>query len=63
MAKWIQKAVKKMEQKGTKGSFTRWCKSNGYDGVTSDCISAALKKGGKVAKKASFAKAMRSIKK
>lgn len=29
MAKWIQHATKRMEEKGTKGSFTRWAKSHG----------------------------------
>ena len=31
--KWMQGAVKK------EGSFTSWCKSQGFGGVTSACIS------------------------
>jgi hypothetical protein len=58
--KWIQKAASKMKKKGTEGSFTRWCKSKGHGGVTSACISQGLNAGGKIAKKAAFAKAMRS---
>lgn len=29
--KWMQSADKRMEEKGTKGSFTKWAKSHGYD--------------------------------
>ena len=61
MAKWMQKAAARMEKKGTVGSFTRWCKSQGYGGVTGACIKAGLAKGGKIAKKAAFAKAARSV--
>jgi hypothetical protein len=59
--KWMQKAATRMEKKGTVGSFTRWCKSKGYGGVTGECIRAGLKAGGKMAKKAAFAKAARSV--
>ena len=52
MAKWIQKAVAKMKKKGTLGSFGK---------ATSKKITAAKKKGGKVAKKAIFAQNMRRI--
>jgi len=31
--KWLQKADKKMEEKGTKGEFTRKAKAAGYDNV------------------------------
>ena len=55
--KWMQKAAKSMKRRGTEGSFTAWCKKNGYGGVTAQCIAAGLKKGGAIAKKASFAKA------
>ena len=55
---WIGKARSKMEKKGTVGSFTRYCGGK----VTDSCIERALKAGGKLAKKAAFAKAMRSIK-
>lgn len=61
--KWIQKATKKMEKKGTVGSFTKYCKSKGYGGVTAACIQEGLKAGGKTAKRAAFAKAMRGKKK
>lgn len=50
--KWLQKANAKMESKGTKGSFGK---------ATSKKIAAGLKKGGKAAKKAAFAKAMKKI--
>jgi len=57
--KWIQKARKRMEKKGTVGSFTRYCGGK----VTDECIRKALKsKNPKIRKKAAFAKAMRSIK-
>lgn len=49
---WIQKAVAKMKKKGTLGSFGK---------ATNKKIKAGLKKGGKMAKKASFAKAMKKI--
>jgi hypothetical protein len=58
--KWMQAAAKKMRKKGTVGSFTAWCKRKGYGGVTDACIAAGLKAGGKIAKKAQFAKAARS---
>ena len=60
--KWMQKAAKRMERKGTEGSFTRWCKKKGYGGVTSACIKAGLNAGGKIAKKANFAKNARKAK-
>ncbi len=50
--KWIQKAVAKMKAKGTLGSFGK---------ATSKKINSGLKKGGKMAKKAQFAKAMKKI--
>ena len=59
--KWMQKASARMEKKGTEGSFTAWCKAHGFGGVTEACINAALKKGGKIAKKAAFAKAAKKI--
>jgi len=59
--KWMQKAASKMEKKGTEGSFTKWCKSKGYGGVTSACIQEGLRAGGKTAKRAAFAKAARKV--
>ncbi len=50
--KFIQKAVKKMQKKGTVGAFGK---------ATSKKISAGLKKGGVQAKRAAFAKAMKTI--
>ena len=50
--KWIQKADKKMEQKGTKGSFGK---------ATPKKIAAAKARGGKMAKKAVFAENMKKI--
>jgi hypothetical protein len=50
--KWIQKADAKMKAKGTEGSFGK---------ATTKKIAAGLKKGGKMAKKAQFAKNMKAI--
>jgi hypothetical protein len=51
--KFIQKAVKKMEKKGTEGSFKRYCGGE----VTKSCIDKALKSGSpSLVKKANFAK-------
>lgn len=53
MAKqWIQKATKKMKEKGTLGSFGK---------ATPKKIAAAKKKGGKAEKKAIFAQNMKKI--
>jgi hypothetical protein len=60
--KWMQKAATKMKKKGTEGSFTKYCKSKGYSGVTEACIREGLKAGGKTAKRAAFAKAARKAK-
>lgn len=44
------------------GSFTEYCKRQGYGGVTAGCIQAALKSRSKVIQhRAEFAKAMRSV--
>ena len=50
--KWIQKAAARMKRKGTEGSFGK---------ATKKKIAAGLKKGGKQAKKAAFAKAMKTV--
>lgn len=43
--------------KSKEGSFTAWCRSKGYDGVTAECIAAGLKsKDPGIRKKANFAK-------
>jgi len=54
--RWIQKVVNSPNFK--KGSFTAWCKRQGFGGVTCECIRKGLKQGGKIAKKAAFAKAV-----
>jgi hypothetical protein len=66
--KWIQKAVKKMEEKGTKGSFTRMAKKAGGakkgGGIKDSFIEKELhSKNPKARKKAQFAKNMRGLKK
>ena len=52
MAKWIQAAREKMEEKGTVGSFGK---------ATPKKIAAAKKEGGKEEKKAVFAANMKKI--
>ena len=52
MAKWIQKAVAKMEAKGTVGKFGK---------ATGKKIAAAKKKGGVSKKRAVFAENMKKI--
>jgi hypothetical protein len=58
--KFIQKATKKMEKKGTSGKFGDWCKKEGLDKdgeVTKKCIDKAMKSDdSKVVKMANFAK-------
>ena len=58
--KFIQKATKKMEKKGTSGKFGDWCKKEGLDKdgeVTKKCIDKAMKSDdSKVVKMAKFAK-------
>lgn len=65
---WIQKANKKMEEKGTKGSFTRMAKKSGGvkkgGGIKESFIDKELKsKNPTVRKKAQFAKNMKKISK
>lgn len=52
MAQFIAKAEESMEKRGTKGSFGK---------ATDKKIKAGLAKGGAQAKKAQFAKAMKTI--
>lgn len=59
--KFIQKATKKMEKKGTEGKFGAWCKRNGLASeegeVTKKCIDKAMKsENSEVVKMANFAK-------
>jgi hypothetical protein len=57
--KFIQKAVKKMEKKGTEGSFKEYCGGE----VTKSCIDKAMKSGDpKLIKKANFAKNIKAYK-
>ena len=57
--KFIQKAEKEIEKKGTEHSFSNWCKKEGLDDdgkVTKKCIEAGLKSDdSKIVKKANFA--------
>jgi len=56
--RWIQQAIEKQKQKGTTGSFKRWCKSKGFgDKVTLKCINEAKRSKNKtIRQKANFAK-------
>lgn len=57
--KFIQKAMKKMEKKGTEGSFKEYCGGE----VTKTCIDKAMKSGDpKLVKKANFAKNIKAYK-
>lgn len=59
---WIQKVVKRMEQKGTKGAFTEWCKSQGYSGVTWECIRKGKRSSSAIIRKrATLAETFRKI--
>ena len=43
-------------KKSKRGSFTKWCKKQGYGGVTSSCIAAGKRSKSKsIRKKANFA--------
>jgi len=41
--KWLQEAAERMEEKGTEGAFTAWCKRHGFKGVTQEAINLAKK--------------------
>jgi hypothetical protein len=41
--RWIQSVTKSFEKKGTKGAFTRWCKSKGFSSVSLSCIDLGKK--------------------
>ena len=61
--RFIKEAFKSFERKGTKGSFTRWCKAHGYPKVTTACINRAKKSPSlKIRRKAIFAQNIRSKK-
>ena len=56
--KWIQKANKKMKEKGTVGSFTKYCGGR----VTQSCIDRAIKSDDPtLRRRAQFAANMRGI--
>ena len=58
--RFIQEAVKSFAKKRTKGSFTRWCKRQGYPKVTTACINRGKKsKSLKIRRKAVFAQNIR----
>ena len=62
--KWIQKATARMKKKGTVGAFTRWCKAQGFGGVTNACIAKGLRsKNPKIRRRANFARNVRKRKK
>jgi len=43
-------------KKSKRGTFTKWCKSQGYSGVTTECIAKGKKsKSSAIRKKATFA--------
>lgn len=58
--KWIQGAIHEKKE----GSFTSWCKNQGYKGVTNDCIRKGQASNNSVIRKrASLAKTLRSMSK
>lgn len=60
--KWLQAARERMEKKGTVGAFTRWCKQQGFSGVTDACIRAGLQSDNPtIRKRAHFARVVRKI--
>jgi hypothetical protein len=62
--KFIQEANERSRQKGTVGSFKRWCKSQGYPKVTTACINRGKQsKSLKTRRRAVFAQNIRSKKK
>ena len=60
--KFLKKARASMKKRGTVGTFTAWCKRQGFSGVTSACIAKGKKSRSKVTqKRANFAKGMKTI--
>lgn len=56
--KWMQSANKRMEEKGTKGSFTTWAHSHGYKSplaAAHHVMAHKDKYSGSIVKKANFA--------
>ena len=61
--RFIQQAFKTFEKKGTKGAFTRWCRSQGYPKVTNACVVRGKRsKNALTRKRAVFAQNIRSKK-
>jgi len=62
--KFIQKATKEIEKKGTEGKFGKWCKDHGFgEEVTMKCIDKAMKSDDSaVVKMANFAKNIKGYK-
>jgi hypothetical protein len=59
--RFIQEAFKSIAKKGTKGSFTRWCKRQGYPKATTACIKRGKRSQNlKIKRKAIFAQNIRS---
>ena len=59
--RFIQEAFKSFVKKGTKGSFTRWCKRQGYPKSTTACINRGKRSQNlKIKRKAIFAQNIRS---
>lgn len=57
-SKWIQGAIKH------KGSFTAWCKKQGFDGVTEACILKGIKsKNPTIRRRAFLARTLRRLRK
>lgn len=54
--KWIQKATKKMERKGTKGATKKACQTMGYSKTTPDCLNKLETRGGVWTKRVQFAR-------
>ena len=62
--KWAQAVKKKMEKKGTKGSFRAYCKKKGYSGVTEACIEEGKRsKSPKTRKRAVLAETFKKMRK
>jgi len=61
--KWIQSATARMKRKGTVGTFTAWCKKQGFSGSTAACIAKGKRsRSASIRKKANFAANVRKRK-
>lgn len=60
--KWTKQVDKRIEERGTAGSFRAWCKRQGYDSVTAECIQKGLNSDSEaIQRKARLAKAYARI--